>query len=176
MPSFFRYNIVIDLVGVSVVGLIMIGLRREREHNSDYKTVYRALTHCLLAVLCLDIPAWVLDGSAFLWTRPVLCILNILYYVMQITFCYLWLIFSMQWNGIPENIVRRFKGLLSVPLIVEILFILSSPFNGFVFFIDAENVYSRGRFYYLNLIPYAFYVGGSLALRTSTTSQLTASP
>ena len=60
MPSFFRYNIVIDLVGVSVVGLIMIGLRREREHNSDYKTVYRALTHCLLAVLCLDIPAWVL--------------------------------------------------------------------------------------------------------------------
>lgn len=51
------------------------------------------------------------------------------------------------------SITRR---LLSIPFLIEIVLLLSSPWTGLIFNVDADGFYRRNSTFYLQLIPYGY--------------------
>lgn len=84
-------------------------------------------------------------------SRPLLWILNILYFLLTelIAFFYLVYVDGKLYDGQNFSHRRRFCLLYSIPLWAFLAVLLSTPWTGVIFTVDAQNHYRRGTFFFL---------------------------
>lgn len=151
-------NAIIDAISVMMVLVVFAFNLHNNGLGSSKQRLLHALMLCVTVVLALDIPAWIFDGASFPGARTVCMILDTAYYLAQIVYCRLWLMFVDDW--ITDSKVRKISTriLFSLPMLAEMLLILINIQTGWVFSISEDNIYSRGALYLVNLIPYYFYI------------------
>lgn len=97
-------------------------------------------------ILCLcDLIAGVFRGTKFSGVRFILIISNWLFDEMLVVICFLWLIYV--WMRIhPSETPSKLQLLLfSLPLLIYTAIALTNYWTGFLFTINVENLYSRGK-------------------------------
>lgn len=101
---------------------------------------------------------WI-DGRSFPLGRELNYIGNIFYYTLNLLIAYVWTIFTeYKLNGSSEKTKRVALG-MSVPLAATALLVASTPFNGFVFTVTADNRYTRTSWhFFLPTILMLFYI------------------
>lgn len=157
-------NVLIDAVALVIVITVLLAGRSSPSPAREGNRIFHALLYLVGGVLLFDMPAWVLDGRIFPGARALCYTLDTLYYLCQIVYCYHWLLFSDNWNRSPDAPPSPHRWLYGLPMWVELAVILTNPFTGWIFCIGPDNVYVRGVYFLINLIPYYLYIIWSLAL------------
>lgn len=115
----------------------------------------------LTAALCMvETATFLIDGKLFAGSRIMAFVLNELLYTMDILFGFLWILFADA-KVYSENklLKKRFIPMI-LPALVMLVLLIANIFNGWVFEISEENVYSRN---FLFVLSYAVTYGYLLA-------------
>ncbi len=91
---------------------------------------------------------WV-DGQTFPFARELNWIGNIAYYILNGTIAYFWPLFTEYKMSASYEKVKRKAFIYGIPLALDALLIASAPFNGIVFTVSEDNIYSRSGFYFI---------------------------
>ncbi len=148
------YYVEVNLICIVVLGL-MLGSLPGRKSESKRTKYYRIML-VLAIILCVsDLFSGLFRGAKFAGANITLWISNSVFMISQSFIGYFWIIYSMQVLGGKLN--KKFLTLANVVVLIDCLLILTAPFNGWIFTIDAENLYHRGNLIVLHwIIIYAF--------------------
>ena len=123
----------------------------------------RRIEASLLVVLLSDIGMWLLDGRAGGLIRVMLYVINIINFLMAIVVAIQWLEYA--WFRIYRREMPGIRKMVPalIPFGLTAVFILSSPWTGWSFYLDDANVYHRGEFAILQyLVLLAYLLGASV--------------
>ncbi|MDD3335261.1 MAG: histidine kinase [Eubacteriales bacterium] len=161
---FNRSYFLVDMIGFATALAILCGDVFRSRFKAAYTKYFRILLLCLCLLFVMDALSEAFDGREGSSVTTVLFFVDTAYYVLQITYCWVWLLFVICWLNGGNKFSRSTGVLLAVPFAVEILLVLTNDATGWVFTLDAANEYHRGSAYLLNLLPYVFYIGATLLL------------
>ncbi len=153
----FGPNILLDMVSLITV-LVVLHYEYSRKRRDGSRPLhFRSLLCCVASILLLDMLAWHVNGTAV--ARAALYAINSAYYLLQIVYCWLWVLFAHEWTGRPGKPASRVSALIiALPMLLECGLLLANPYTGWVFVIAAGNRYARGAGYLPNLLPYFVYI------------------
>lgn len=156
------YNAGIGIFSCAITLVIWYFYKRNFADTHDIGTL-RRIEASLLVVLLSDIGMWLLDGRAGGLIRVMLYVINIINFLMAIVVAIQWLEYA--WFRIYRREmpgIRKMAPAL-IPFGLTAVFILSSPWTGWSFYLDDANVYHRGEFAILQyLVLLAYLLGASV--------------
>lgn len=156
------YNAGIGIFSCAITLVIWYFYKRNFADTHDIGML-RRIEASLLVVLLSDIGMWLLDGRAGGLIRVMLYVINIINFLMAIVVAIQWLEyawFRIYRREMPE--IRKMVPAL-IPFGLTAVFILSSPWTGWSFYLDDANVYHRGEFAILQyLVLLAYLLGASV--------------
>ena len=117
--------------------------------NSRVLRIYHLFILSTTIMLVTDLLAWMLDGIPGKGIHVLLLVNHTLYYSFHTmpTVCYI-LYADLLLHEDPKRL-RRWKIPLTVLLLAIVVLSLASPFTGWLFTLDAQNVYARGSLFLL---------------------------
>lgn len=99
----------------------------------------------LAMLLCVsDAFAWYFDGKLFYGARAGIMISNILYFCAITWIGTMWLDYVLLSIGARESASTKSKIIRHIPCYITTLLILVTPYTGFMFTVDGNNIYARG--------------------------------
>lgn len=117
--------------------------------NSRVLRIYHVFIFSTTIMLVTDLLAWMLDGIPGKGIHTLLLVNHTLYYAFHTipTVCYI-LYADLLLHEDPKRL-RRWKFPLAILLLAIVILSLASPFTGWLFTLDAKNVYTRGSLFLL---------------------------
>lgn len=157
----YIWIIEINIFCAVVLGIILYSLIVNYDRQTKQRYYMKAILMGILSFLC-DIN-WSLIESHFLDEPPILNYLtNSVYCIAAIFMGYYWLCYVE--TSLESEWIKKFsfKLVAGLPVVIVIVGVVISYFNGFLFYINEDNVYQRG--------PYIFLHTGLCHLYTILTS------
>lgn len=154
-------------IEISAVGIILLSIilvtQRQTIGSSAAQRRFNNLVYSMMVMLAVDAGCWLIDGTQFSIAREINYTLETLYYSLHIILPYLWALYVEVSLSTDLKAARRRVNIATVPLV---LFIVALAFNfryGFVFTIDADNVYHRAfGMYIYSFLSYAYLIYASI--------------
>ena len=101
---------------------------------------------------------WILDGRQGILLRELNIFFTAMFYIFGPVACMLWSCYvEFQINRNPQRL-KKFAVILCVPLYINFILSLASIKTGWLFWIDADNIYSRGPFLPVTMLISYFYL------------------
>lgn len=140
---------------INIVGIIILLLLLHSNSRSGLKDspldqrIFNSIMATNIAIFLLDTGMWLLDGrpSAAAWVANML--VTMLYYIFNPFICFIWLLYVD--FKIYENkaALRRRARFYVIPLLFSTALSVISPFTGWYFMVDAQNIYARGPYFFI---------------------------
>ena len=154
-----QYNALIDTTSIIlVIAIFAVEKKHRREKRTFLNKLLNHLMICCVSVLCMDMLGLFLDGMSGKTARLLVWSADTLYWIFQAVYCWLWIIFADYWAFESEKGIRKRAFFYGIPVAIEIILILTSPWTKWIYYIDDLNVYVRGDFYKHNIVVYFLYV------------------
>ena len=152
----------IDTVGIVLLLVILINERRANGSSTTQRE-FNILIFTGIVMLFIDACCWLVDGKQFPFARTVSYAVETVYFILLLLLPFFWFMYTE--HTLNDNI-RSANRNIRIAAAVLILFIVALIFNiryGFVFVIDANNVYHRalGVLFY-SILSYAFLIYSSI--------------
>jgi diguanylate cyclase (GGDEF)-like protein len=148
-----------------VLIILYISMLRHKEQHQMNARIFRQIILVNMLVLAVDFLQVVIDGI----DRPIYMWMNIglsmILFIVGPFLPLLW--FRYVDYYIHKDVIRlhKYRWFLWAPIIVNLAMALLSPFFGWLFFVSAANVYSRGPLFNINVvITYGYLVLALVAL------------
>ncbi len=141
------YNLQVNIMSMLLLcGAAFYMHGSSRIPSSRSRAVSRVIISA--AAMCVsDIIFAACNGNAFAGARALLIISNMVYFEGVIGVCWAWLSYVDVSLGITG---RRSALLAAIPFVFVSILTLFTPLTGFMFGVDAQNVYTRGSGVYLH--------------------------
>ena len=154
-------------VEISAVGIILLLIvlmaQREFSTSSAAQRRFNHLVYATIVILVVDAVCWLIDGQRFLFARELNFALETIYFAMHGILPYFWVLYV---EGTMSTDLRGANRRITIAAIPLVIFIIALFFNleyGFVFTIDAQNVYHRAiGVYFYAFESYAYLIYGSI--------------
>ena len=124
--------------------------------------LYYGMVWLTVALCMVETATFLIDGKLFAGSRIMAFVLNELLYTMNILFGFLWILFADA-NVYSENklLKKRFIPMI-LPLLVMLVLLIANIFNGWIFEISEENVYSRNFLFVFDYaVTYSYLLAGA---------------
>lgn len=124
--------------------------------------LYYGMVWLTIALCMVETATFLIDGKQFAGARFTAFMLNELLYTMNILFGFLWILFADA-KVYSENklLKKRFIPMI-LPLLVMLLLLIANIFNGWIFEISEENVYSRNFLFVFDYaVTYSYLLAGA---------------
>ena len=147
----------IDAIGI-ILMLTILYSQRQMQAASAVQRQFNGMIGVTIFMLVIDAACWMLDGTTFPMARVLNYTVESIYYALHVTMPFFWAIYVELALSADMKAARRRLFIAGIPLVLLIAFL---PFNirlGWVFSIDAKNVYHRE----WGLIAYAVYTYAAL--------------
>lgn len=145
-------NVEINIFSLIVLIILFVNMyRRNGEYLIDQKFFFYMLAADAL-LLILDSMQWILDGIPGVVPHNINLISNMIYYIVQMFPGVLWCLYvryQMTMDG--KQMVKAVKFLI-VPFIINTVMSVLSSFYGYFYYIDNDNFYHRGEYFWVFLI------------------------
>lgn len=149
----------INIFGLLILLLLYINVRHPSRKYllEDRLFIYMIAFNALLLVL--DSCNWVLDGNTAAWAYPANLGGFILFYALNPIPCLLWSLYADYQIHHSKQRISRLWLPLTILALIGVILDLASPFTGWLYYIDAANVYHRGPIFpVLPLICYSYLI------------------
>ena len=161
-------NVILDFICVIAIIIMIItilitsGRNKKRDNASK---IFIAMVLSLMAILVFDILGWYLDKKIYNGSVAALYVVNTLYYVGQILFCWIWLSYVCVYVVRTKITFKRVAFYTVGVAVAEVVILLLNLKTHWVFYIDEVScTYVRGDFYSHNLVTYYIYIFSAIAL------------
>lgn len=124
--------------------------------------LYYGMVWLTVALCMVETATFLIDGKLFAGSRIMAFVLNELLYTMDILFGFLWILFADA-KVYSENklLKKRFIPMI-LPLLVMLVLLIANIFNGWIFEISEENVYSRNFLFVFDYaVTYSYLLAGA---------------
>ena len=168
------YRIVYINAELIFASILLILYFLERSSRKGHMSIKHQLLYILFTITIVLDSLWILvDGKPEYRTANVL--INVAYLSITSTIGYLWLLYTLEMFP-SKTWVKKAAPFLAIPVVIDVLLVLSSPVTGLVFSVDESGHYVRHSLHILSFIINYTYVllGSYVALRARKDSSLTA--
>lgn len=129
---------------LACIVLIMLGdMLRGREKSTLYR-IFTLMLRCMLADICVEAAGWLADGREGALARTVVTVVDAAGVVLTVAMALLWLAYALYYVTRDGQVLRRYAVSAGILLAGITVLAATAPLNGWVFTIDAANVYHRG--------------------------------
>jgi diguanylate cyclase (GGDEF)-like protein len=142
----------INIFSLIISALIFFDMYNRNEKQFLQYRLFIALLLSNMVLLVLDSLEWVFDGHAGPTISLVLTSVYILYYIMNPLPPFLWSLYAHYQVFHDERRTRKLFLPLLIPVIIFAIISITSPLTDWLFFFDGNNVYHRGKSFYLVVI------------------------
>ena len=154
-------------VEISAVGIILLSvvLMTQRQFNaaSAAQRRFNNLIYATMLMLAVDAACWLIDGTRFLLARELNYALETIYYALHVILPYLWALYVEGALSADLKAANRRIWIATIPLILFLIALVPNLKQGYIFTIDAQNVYHRGfGVYVYAFLTYAYLIYGSI--------------
>ena len=154
-------------VEISAIGIILLAIvlftQRQMIGSSALQRQFNRLIYANMIMLVIDASCWLVDGTTFPYARVLNYALQTVYYAMHVLLPFFWAFYVEIALSTDLQAARRRLTIIGIPIALLIAFL---PFNiriGYVFTIDAGNVYHRSAGFLLyGFMTYAFLLYASI--------------
>ncbi|MDD4689552.1 MAG: GGDEF domain-containing protein [Eubacteriales bacterium] len=155
---------------INIVGAVLLLLLLNNMNKSgsrDIPTDQKIFNACLLMnilIFLFDTGMWLTDGNPYPMLRTVNYVMTTLYYISNPLICFLWLLYT------DYKIYESRSGLLkrarfyAIPVVVNSVLSLASPFTEWLFIIDKGNHYMRGPLFPVMALASLIYLAVSFVI------------
>ncbi|MCL2264906.1 MAG: sensor domain-containing diguanylate cyclase [Treponema sp.] len=162
MKPFFW--VAVNIIGFVILIFMYINTDKTYQEKSHIQKLFRYLQLLILLYLIFDTGAFLLDGSFFKTAKIIHYIFNMSYYLI-IPFISLIYLLYCDYKVHDNNPCGRKRLLFYlIPVLVNTIVVLSTPFTHMIFYIDQNNMYMRGSYQWISLITAFVYVIASYPL------------
>lgn len=154
-------------VEISALGIILLTVilvtQRQTKAVSAAQRRFNLLIYTTILMLVIDAGCWLIDGQQFRFARSLNYTLETFYYALHVILPYLWALYVEGALSTDLLAARRRVAFASIPLILFLIALAPNLKFGFIFTIDAENIYHReiGVYVYA-FLSYAYLIYGSI--------------
>ncbi|HPZ42849.1 MAG TPA: diguanylate cyclase [Bacillota bacterium] len=163
MDYYLRIDINIFSFLICFIILIDTCIRAEKQFIQS--KLFVALIGSNLILLFIDSLQWMLDGRQGQVNVAIYSAASVISYIMAPVPSYLWTLYAVYQIFRDEKRIRKQVYPLLVPVLVNALLALTSLSTGFLFYLDENNIYHRGRGFFLTVaISYLYLAYISLVI------------
>lgn len=156
------YYVEVNLIAI-VIAIIIIYQTLRRTSRGESSRIIFLISLWLLILMCIgDIAGLSSDGRSFPGAYVIVIVGNSIFLSAQAALAFIWLVFFQVRLKQIKSVVSALTLILSLPLTLFVSMIVINGFTGFLFTVDANNVYQRAEYIYLHWITELIYVFGSL--------------
>lgn len=157
-----------NVIGLIILLIILLNLRfKEKGAKSDEK-LFLALIVSNIMIMVLNISINILDGTTGFLLRETNIVLTTFYFILNPI---PYLVWSLYVDYYIYKSARRLKIILPrliIPAAISIIISIFSVFNKGVFYINQDNIYSRGSLFTVNaLLYYSYFVYTSIKIMSN---------
>ncbi len=162
MPDGSAGSIIMDLSSLFfMAGLLLYTAAYRRRGRLDDRLFY-AMIIINIALAVADGLTYLVDGSGYAGTRPIMIVGNLVFFSAFEIFPYVYMLYLDYRAYQDKQRVRRIKLLYGIPCCLILILILFNLLTGWIFTVDAEGVYAAGPLNDLVFLPVLFYFVCSL--------------
>lgn len=157
------YNISFELVAVVIlVILLFINSGKHKLYSLTFR-YYITMVAVILASVVLDMLSVICVEYNQFFSLPVIYLLNAAYLVVQ---SFIALIFTLYVCHLAEMNISGIKKKLALfsPYVISFIAIITSSFNGYIFYIDENMNYCHGWLYPLLYVSMIYYLALSIGI------------
>lgn len=153
---YYRWVIEINAFCAAILGIVLYSLYKNYDRQTKQRYYMKTIVSGIVSFFC-EIN-WSLIESGILAEPPFANYLtNAIYDISAILMGYYWLCY-VELSLESSNMKKKLYWYLArIPVIVIIVCVVLSYFNGFLFYIDENGFYHRGRFVMLHVVLCHFY-------------------
>ncbi|MBE5927582.1 MAG: diguanylate cyclase [Lachnospiraceae bacterium] len=151
----------------ALVLLIIVKLHMWNQYKAgrllDIKLLSGMMNLTMLECIFDTLVFWI-DGQNFFGAHVINYTGNIIYYILKVAIAYFWPLFIEYKITSSFEKVKKLAAILAIPLIACSLMVLTAPFNGIIFSINEDNIYTRTGFYFIipNLLIFVYVILGTI--------------
>lgn len=150
---------VLQLSVYSAFILLFILIKLVREyHMLDIKVkIFKYMIYTVLLCVLMDILFTSLDGTSYFYTRFILVYGNALQFALTCMIVFLWYLYNEHYIFKGLEHFKKWLPFTAIPLVINTILSLLSPWFGFFYTITPDNLYLRGDLFYLATFNTYFY-------------------
>ncbi len=147
-----------DIFSLIVCLVLLVNMFQRGEKHSLADRLFIALLISNMVLLVLDMLGWPLNGQAGAIYAGLFMAVNILYHIASLLPPFLWSLYADYQVFNDKNRIRKLFLPLLVPVFINTLIVLTTPYTRLMFFLDANNFYHRGPWYPLLVTAACLYL------------------
>lgn len=156
----FKMNLLLridnNLVAI-IVTLIFISNMSNRLDRKDKKnSVFFNMFILTTIEMSVETITCIINRQPYLWLIPITNLLHLILFILGPVVTYMWYVFSKIW--VYDEYKWKKDIPVLIPLIINTLTVLPSPFLKIVFSISENNVYQRGPLFFISVATAYFYL------------------
>ena len=148
----------INIVAMLLLGVVLFIAQKRLDRQDPVNKTFLSVSRIILLELFFETVTCVINKRPELWLVPLSVVFHICLFVTAPILTFFWLSFvsKIATNGSPNK--NKWTLLLSIPVLVNTVITLMSPFYHLVFYIGSDNVYHRGPLYIVSAVFVYFYL------------------
>lgn len=151
----------------SIISLIILFIVYMNVHNRSQKiftsnSLFIALVRMNMIMLVIDLCKWLLNGLPGSFSMISHMTLNFLYYLLAPGAPILWLLYTNYQVYHDVKRLKKLKNLLYIPFVINGIASATSLYTGWLYLVDANNIYHRGKYLWVYVTFCFFMLGTSL--------------
>ena len=145
----YAWIIQINFLNLTILGIILYSVCKNYDRQIRQRYFIKALITAMLS-FCADINWGIIEGKIISEPRLANFLTNSLYLISTIILSYYWFCYVEYALGAAFMNNKLVRKLIKIPVFIIIIGVIISYFNGFLFYIDENNIYRRGNFIILH--------------------------
>ncbi len=154
----------LNLFAIVVLALIFVNNYHHGDIHLFEQKLFWALLCSNAVILVMDSLQWLLDGVPGKASRTVLLIATVLYYILNPLPCFFWNLYADYKIHKDEKRLRNFLFPMSLPFLVNLVFSVLSVGGGYLFYLDSQNFYHRGKLFFILALSCYIYMTSTMVV------------
>ncbi|MFB0921101.1 MAG: diguanylate cyclase [Oscillospiraceae bacterium] len=152
-------NVILNIFSLVLLTVVFVNMHNSTGAYLPDQKLFLFMCISDACILIFDSMQWICDGHPGLIMYYVNLISNFLYYSFQLVPFILWCLYVRYQLSMDVNETMKAKVLLYVPYVVNLALSILTCFFGIFFYIDSQNYYQRGEFFWFSaVVTYGYFI------------------
>lgn len=145
MEVFLKLDL--NIAAIVLLGIVFVIAYNRLDRNEELNRKFMVMSVVVFTELFLETTAYVIDGKSGFLIRIISVLIYTVIFSIAPAVTYVWYLFVRRWIITNSKMTKKTKILLHIPILINLIITILSPFYGFIFYVDENNIYYRGKFF-----------------------------
>ncbi|MDO5561023.1 MAG: GGDEF domain-containing protein [Oscillospiraceae bacterium] len=157
--------VAVDGIGIVLVFLMLINFgTRDAKKNDTADKLFDTLLIVNMSLLVSDLLLWIINGAEFRFSHFLNNTFTCIYYIMHPVICFTWLIYCEYKIYSDAEKIKKKLPVYFLPIIITVILTFISCRKPFLFWIDDNNFYHRGKCFILFFCLSFIYIAHTIII------------